>query len=292
MICLGAQVESGREHFHSQAFQERSCFAHSVLGSVHQRVQSNNSARTVFTSARPHWNWSGRRTHLRLLSVKKKKKNNKICFLFLRTTKHRYITANKLELINPVSVYFSTNSIGLFQFTTDLVCSRVINNFTVSAHLTQANELRHCFCFAFVFFCKLFVSRYTVDEDERKKGTHDTHASTRDMKLGRLSFMEVLSAAPSNSQVLKQSNTNEICFESKQKKVFFCGAPALQWMVQIAARTFNLEYYPGHRFASDGAISCQRVSAFRCTCSCNRFPLCLVSTKEITMFCFVFCEMF
>lgn len=44
--------------------------------------------------------------------------------------------------------------------------------------------------------------RYTVDE-ENEKGAHDTHSSTRDMKLGRLSFMEVLSAAPSNAQVGK-----------------------------------------------------------------------------------------
>jgi hypothetical protein len=53
----------------------------------------------------------------------------------------RFITANKIELVNPVSVYFSTNSVGLFQFTTDLICSRVINNFSVSAHLTSADEL-------------------------------------------------------------------------------------------------------------------------------------------------------
>ncbi len=151
---------------------------------------------------------------------------------------YQYISANKIELVNPVSVYFSTNSIGLFQFTTDLVCSKAIKNWTVNAHLTSANE-------------------YTVSEDSGK-GMHDTHGSTRDMKLGRLSFMEVLSAAPSNAQV------------------FFCGAPALLWMVQIAARTFKLEFYPGHRFASDGTIACQRVSAVRFTCACNKFPCCLV----------------
>lgn len=150
-----------------------------------------------------------------------------------------YFTTNKVELVNPVSCYFSTNSIGLFQFFTDLVCSKAILNWSVNAHLTSKND-------------------YTVDEGGPNKGTHDTHASTRDMKLGRLSFMEVLSAAPPNAQV------------------FFCGAPALQWLVQIAAKTYNLDYYPGHRFASDGQIGCQRVGTCRFTCSCNKFPLCLV----------------
>jgi NAD(P)H-flavin reductase len=146
-----------------------------------------------------------------------------------------YFTTNKVDLINPVTVYFSTQSIGLFQFTTDLVCSKAINNWTVNAHLTSSSE-------------------YDVDDDI--KGTHDTHSSTRDMKLGRLSFMEVLSGAPGNS------------------KVFFCGAPALQWLVQVAAKTYNLEYYPGHRFSSDGTLGCQRVGKCRFTCICTRFPVC------------------
>lgn len=53
---------------------------------------------------------------------------------------YMYFTANGMELTNPVSVYFSTNSIGLFQFFTDLVCSRVVPNFTVNAHLTSADD--------------------------------------------------------------------------------------------------------------------------------------------------------
>jgi len=150
-----------------------------------------------------------------------------------------YFSTNKVELVNPVSVYFSTQSIGLFQFFTDLVCSKAIMNWTVNAHLTSKND-------------------YTVEAGDDDKGTHDTHSSTRDMKLGRLSFVEVLGSAPANA------------------KVFFCGAPALQWKVQIAAHMYKLQYFPGHRFASDGEIACQRTGTVRFTCNCNKFPCCLV----------------
>lgn len=142
---------------------------------------------------------------------------------------YMYFTANKMELVNPATAYFSTNSIGLFQFFTDLTCSKAILNWSVNAHLTKRES-------------------YELDfEQESAKGTHDTHSSTRDMKLGRLSFTEVLAGAPSDSQV------------------FFCGAPALQWKVQIAAHQYKLRYFPGHRFASDGARECQRTGTCRFT---------------------------
>ena len=147
-----------------------------------------------------------------------------------------YITASKVDLLNPVSVYFSTQSIGLFQFVTDLLCCKKIHNLHVSAHLTQSSD-------------------YTMELSD--KGSYDNHSSVREMSLGRLSFLEVLAGAPSDA------------------KVFFCGAPALQWLVQIAARTHNLDYFPGHRFSSDGVASCQRVGICRFVCACSKFPCCL-----------------
>jgi hypothetical protein len=48
-----------------------------------------------------------------------------------------HVTANNIELRNPVIVYFTTNSIGLFQFVTDLICGKAIPNYSVNAHLTR-----------------------------------------------------------------------------------------------------------------------------------------------------------
>ena len=78
------------------------------------------------------------------------------------------------------------------------------------------------------------------------------------MHLGRLSFMQVLANAPSDAEV------------------FFCGAPALQWKIEVACSTHGLGYHPGHRFASDGHIGCKRTGSCRFVCSCTKFPLCLL----------------
>lgn len=96
---------------------------------------------------------------------------------------YMYFTTNGVELNNPVTVYYSTNSLGLFQFLTDLTCDRAIPNWHVNAHLTKADDFEANF-----------------EEDERP-GEHDKHASTRDMKLGRLSFMDVLSSQPHDAVV-------------------------------------------------------------------------------------------
>merc|ERR1711991_759223 len=142
-----------------------------------------------------------------------------------------YFTTNEIPLYNPVVVYFSTNSIGLFQFFTDLTCSKSIDNWTVNAHLTSHNDYEMDF-----------------EDDIQDDAARGTHSSERDMKVGRLSFMEVLSGAPSNSEV------------------YFCGAPALQWKVEVACKTNNLTYHPGHRFSSEGGVSCRRVGPCKFAC--------------------------
>jgi hypothetical protein len=151
---------------------------------------------------------------------------------------YMHITANNFELPNQVVVYFSTNSVGLFQFFTDLVCSKAIPNWRVNAHLTQADDYEHNF--------------------ERRSQQQDDHSSERGMKLGRLSFMDVLSEA------------------SPDTHVYFCGAPALQWKVNVACAFHELKYFPGHRFSASGASnSCQRVGPVKFVCLCTKFPLCL-----------------
>merc|ERR1711991_282063 len=144
-------------------------------------------------------------------------------------------TAANMELYNPVTVYFSTNSIGLFQFFTDLVCAKSIPNYTVNAHLTKASD---------------FEVNFEADEVDPSQA--NGRESERDMKLGRLSFMEVLGGAP------------------KDTEVHFCGAPDLQWKVSLACKTYNLTYYPGHRFASDGRISCHRLGPCKFACNCTK----------------------
>ena len=148
-------------------------------------------------------------------------------------------TANNVTLHNPVIVYFSTNSIGLFQFFTDLTCAKSIPNYTVNAHLTSASD---------------YEKNFEADELDP---TSVPGGSERDMKLGRLSFLEVLGGC------------------SKDTEVHFCGAPALQWKVELACATYGLIYHPGHRFSSDGRISCHRVGPAKWVCNCTKFPCCL-----------------
>ncbi len=123
---------------------------------------------------------------------------------------------------------------------TDLLCAKSIHNWHVNAHLTQAEDYDANF------------------EDEKNERQRDSHASARDMKLGRLSFTDVLGEAPKGSFV------------------FFCGAAALQWKVELACAQYGLKYHPGHRFSSEGRISCQRVGKTSFKCACTKFPCCLV----------------
>ena len=116
-----------------------------------------------------------------------------------------HIMANNTELRNPVTVYFSTNSLGLFQFVTDLICAKPVPNYSVNAHLTSASD-----------FEKGERKKKKRENAKKKHLTLDkdfeaedidpqigAHDSQRDLKLGRLSFMDVLSGSPKDTEVIE-----------------------------------------------------------------------------------------
>ncbi len=124
---------------------------------------------------------------------------------------YMYFTTSGVELANPVTVYYSTNSLGLFQFLTDLTCDRAVPNWHVNAHLTKADdfeanfEVRAC---VHVWYVSLIFC--VCSQEDERPGEHDKHSSTRDMKLGRLSFMDVLSSQPSDAVVYFVSHTRRL----------------------------------------------------------------------------------
>lgn len=81
------------------------------------------------------------------------------------------------ELSSPVTCYFSTQSLSLFQFITDLVCTSSLENWSVNAHLTSNDDLE-------------------LEEIPAGRRTSDRSAA-----IGRLSFLEVLREAPPNAHV-------------------------------------------------------------------------------------------
>ena len=102
-----------------------------------------------------------------------------------------------------------------------------------------------------------------------------SHASAREMKLGRLSFNDVLGEAPKVSvpPFLAPFAVDNVRV-SKDSYVFFCGAAALGWKVQLACATYDLQFFPGHRFSSEGRIACHRFGKCNFVCMCSKFPLC------------------
>jgi len=91
---------------------------------------------------------------------------------------YTWLTGGNRSPSAPVQVYFSTNSISLLQFVTDLLCSQPVDNFAVSAHLTRHdNDLE------------------VMDDAE------DIRTSKRGVNLGRLSLSEVIQQSPANAEV-------------------------------------------------------------------------------------------
>jgi hypothetical protein len=115
-----------------------------------------------------------------------------------------HVTANNYELQNSVSVYFSTNSLGLFQFVTDLICAKPIHNYSVNAHLTSADDYEKGLETIYFARKRILIKKidFEADEIDPNAGGGGSHESTRDMKLGRLSFMDVLSGASKDTEVL------------------------------------------------------------------------------------------
>lgn len=86
-----------------------------------------------------------------------------------------WLTAGDRVPTNPVQLYFSCSSIPLLQFATDLLCSKNIKNFSVSAHLTRHND-------------ELAV----ID---------DPTGHEYSVNLGRLSLEQVVERSPKDAQV-------------------------------------------------------------------------------------------
>jgi phosphatidate phosphatase APP1 len=85
------------------------------------------------------------------------------CFFFLLDFYSKMVSEEHCTLQHPVQVYFSTSSLGLFQFVTDFLCEQETPNWSVTAHLTQhENELDY------------------AEEDERQHN--------RQMRLGRFRY--------------------------------------------------------------------------------------------------------
>jgi hypothetical protein len=113
------------------------------------------------------------------------------------------------SLVNPVQVYFSTSSLGLFQFVTDLLCKTALKNLTVTAHLTSNDALLDI----------------AMDDEQAHA---DADVSTKhSVKLGRMSLQQTIKSAVADSEV------------------FFCGAPSIQWEIELLC---GKEYlFLGHR---------------------------------------------
>merc|ERR1711916_315277 len=155
-----------------------------------------------------------------------------------------WLKASRKALSNPVQVYYSTDSLELFQFVTDLLCSKAIPFWNVSAHLTKNKDLG---------------IEDNGEETEMKETKSSKRATERDasnkVALGRLSLEECILSAPRDSEV------------------FFCGSPAIQWKIELLCAAQGLPYHPGSRFSPNA------VREFHCVngkpkARCTGFPCC------------------
>eukprot|EP01084_Bolivina_argentea_P268749 456573_1 len=89
---------------------------------------------------------------------------------------YHYIVANDINLTEIVHFYFSTRSITMFQWFTDITCHKNINNLFVNAHLTSHDNIT---------YNKKLSSFY----------------KSRDSQIGRASFQEILKKAEKNTNV-------------------------------------------------------------------------------------------
>ncbi len=87
---------------------------------------------------------------------------------------YHYITNNNIKLTKSVQFYFSTRSIAMFQWFTDITCNQNINNLFVNAHLTNHDN---------IIYNKKSIKK------------------TRDSNIGRLNIEEILNKATKNTNV-------------------------------------------------------------------------------------------
>jgi hypothetical protein len=149
-----------------------------------------------------------------------------------------WLSASSQSLTNPINVYFSTNSVGLFQFFTDLTCTSTIDPLlSVNAHLTRHDDI------------------FEYDEDNYAGQISDAQEDNRNMAIGRLSFDQVLSKAPLDSIA------------------YFCGSPTLQWQCEKVCARKGMIFREGHTFSANGQIKVTKQGK-KILCKCTKFPCC------------------
>ena len=89
-----------------------------------------------------------------------------------------YVIGNDIALQNKVTIYFSTRSIGMFQWFTDITCHREYDNLYVNAHLTSNDNITY----------------------HRKPSTIQKQKS-RDSKIGRMNMEQILDTASCDTHI-------------------------------------------------------------------------------------------
>lgn len=161
---------------------------------------------------------------------------------------YMYISSRSVELTNPVTVYFSTNSVGVFQFFTDLCCSGAITDWTVNAHLTRHDDELEYDEDNNPDFQNAGADRDSQMPEDAKSGAIAAH-------IGRLSFKDVIHNA------------------DRRSTAYFCGAPTLQWQCKILCAERGIEFREGHTFSTTGMIKVKKAGN-KILCRCTGFPCC------------------
>jgi len=91
---------------------------------------------------------------------------------------YHYIENNDIALSEEVQFHFSTRSITMFQWFTDITCHKNIDNLFVNAHLTSHGNIAY-----------------------PKKMENAKKMKSRDSNIGRLNIEQILTAADKNTNV-------------------------------------------------------------------------------------------
>ena len=54
---------------------------------------------------------------------------------------YNFIIKHEIKLKNPVFILYSSSSIALFQFVTNMICQKHIENYRVDAHITSHDDI-------------------------------------------------------------------------------------------------------------------------------------------------------
>eukprot|EP01083_Nonionella_stella_P053575 141682_1 len=90
---------------------------------------------------------------------------------------YQYISSNAIQLDAPIYFYFSTRSIPMFQWFTDITCHERINNLFVNAHITSHDNI---------------IQTKPPPEKETR---------SRDSKIGRLNVEQILNMSAPDTEV-------------------------------------------------------------------------------------------